>query len=83
VLNSAKHPAAVLAAICLVAQSGCSSSRDSGQSPAPTVSVIPAPQKVAVAAGTLILLIAILDELVLEWTGRRVRAKHDAALHHE
>jgi hypothetical protein len=35
------------------------------------------------AAGTLVLLIAIVDELILEWTGRRSHAKHDAALHHE
>jgi len=39
--------------------------------------------QLAMAAGTLVLLIAILDELVLEWTGRRGRAKSDAALHHE
>ncbi len=39
--------------------------------------------QLAMAAGTLVLLIAIADELVLEWTGRRVRAKSDEALHHE
>jgi TRAP-type C4-dicarboxylate transport system permease small subunit len=39
--------------------------------------------QLAMAAGTLILLIAVADELVLEWTGRRVRAKSDATLHHE
>jgi TRAP-type C4-dicarboxylate transport system permease small subunit len=39
--------------------------------------------QLAMAAGTLVLLIAIVDELVLEWTGRRRHAKHDAALHHE
>jgi TRAP-type C4-dicarboxylate transport system permease small subunit len=39
--------------------------------------------QLAMAAGTLVLLIAILDELVLEWTGRRGRVRSDAALHHE
>ena len=39
--------------------------------------------QLGMAAGTLVLLIAILDELVLEWTGRRGRARSDAALHHE
>jgi hypothetical protein len=35
------------------------------------------------AAGTLVLLIAFADELVLEWTGRRARARSGDALHHE
>jgi TRAP-type C4-dicarboxylate transport system permease small subunit len=39
--------------------------------------------QLAMAAGTLILLLAVADELVLEWTGRRSRAKSDAGLHHE
>ena len=39
--------------------------------------------QLAMAAGTLVLLIAFVDELVLEWTDRRVRAKPDGALHHE
>jgi len=39
--------------------------------------------QLAMAAGTLVLLIAFADELVLEWTGRRVRAKSDVALHNE
>ena len=39
--------------------------------------------QLAMAAGTLVLLIAILDELVLEWTGRRGRTISDAALDHE
>ena len=39
--------------------------------------------QLAMAAGTLILLIAFADELVIEWTGRRVHAKPGEALHHE
>ena len=39
--------------------------------------------QLAMAAGTLTLLIAVADELALEWTGHRLRAKSDAALHHE
>jgi TRAP-type C4-dicarboxylate transport system permease small subunit len=39
--------------------------------------------QLAMAAGTLILLIAVVDELVLEWTGRRTGAGSGAPLHHE
>jgi TRAP-type C4-dicarboxylate transport system permease small subunit len=39
--------------------------------------------QLAMAAGTAVLLVAFVDELVLEWAGRRVRAKADAALHNE
>ena len=39
--------------------------------------------QLAMAAGTIVLLIAFADELVLEWKGRRVRAKADEALHNE
>ena len=39
--------------------------------------------QLAMAAGTLVLLIAFADELVLEWTGRRVREAAGGALHHE
>ena len=39
--------------------------------------------QIAMAAGTLIMLIAFADELVLEWNGRRESAKADEALHHE
>ena len=39
--------------------------------------------QLAMAAGTLVLLIAFVDELVLEWRGRRVRAKPGEALHNE
>jgi TRAP-type C4-dicarboxylate transport system permease small subunit len=39
--------------------------------------------QLAMAAGTLILLIAFADELVLEWQGRRAHAKSDEALHNE
>ena len=39
--------------------------------------------QIAMAAGTLIMLIAFADELVLEWNGRRESAKSDEALHHE
>jgi TRAP-type C4-dicarboxylate transport system permease small subunit len=39
--------------------------------------------QLAMAAGTAVLLVAFVDELVLEWTGRRVRARSDEALHNE
>ena len=39
--------------------------------------------QLAMAAGTLVLLIAFADELALEWTGRRAHAKSDVALHNE
>jgi TRAP-type C4-dicarboxylate transport system permease small subunit len=39
--------------------------------------------QLAMAAGTLVLLIAFVDELVLEWTGRRVVERSDEALHNE
>jgi len=39
--------------------------------------------QLTMAAGTLVLLIAFVDELVLEWTGRRTHAIPDEALHHE
>ena len=39
--------------------------------------------QLAMAAGTLIMLIAFADELVLEWTGRRESTKSGEALHHE
>ncbi len=39
--------------------------------------------QLAMAAGTLVLLIAFADELVLEWTGRRVQRASGEALHHE
>ena len=39
--------------------------------------------QIAMAAGTLILLIAFADEMVLEWTGRRGGTKPGEALHHE
>jgi len=39
--------------------------------------------QIAMAAGTLVMLVAFADELVLEWTGRREIAKSDEALHHE
>jgi TRAP-type C4-dicarboxylate transport system permease small subunit len=39
--------------------------------------------QLAMATGTLVLLIAFVDELVLEWTGRRTRAIPEEALHHE
>ena len=39
--------------------------------------------QLAMAAGTLVLTIAFVDELVLEWLGRRVHAKPDEALHNE
>jgi TRAP-type C4-dicarboxylate transport system permease small subunit len=39
--------------------------------------------QLTMAAGTLILLIAFVDELTLELQGRRVQAKSDVALHNE
>jgi len=39
--------------------------------------------QLAMAAGTLILLIALVDELVLAWTRRRTAAPSGEALHHE
>jgi TRAP-type C4-dicarboxylate transport system permease small subunit len=39
--------------------------------------------QLAMAAGTVVLLIAFVDELLLEWTGRRMRAKPGEALHSE
>ena len=39
--------------------------------------------QLAMATGTLVMLIAFADELVLEWTGRRESTKSDEALHHE
>ena len=39
--------------------------------------------QLAMAIGTIVLLIAFVDDLVLELTGRRIRAKADAALHNE
>jgi len=39
--------------------------------------------QLTMAAGTLVLLIAFADELLLEWTRQRVRAKSGEALHHE
>jgi TRAP-type C4-dicarboxylate transport system permease small subunit len=39
--------------------------------------------QLAMAAGTLVLLIAFVDELALEWAGRRVHAKPGEALHNE
>jgi TRAP-type C4-dicarboxylate transport system permease small subunit len=39
--------------------------------------------QITMAAGTLVLLIAFVDELVLEWTGHRVQVKPEEALHNE
>jgi TRAP-type C4-dicarboxylate transport system permease small subunit len=39
--------------------------------------------QIAMALGTVILAVAFLDELVLEWQGRRVVATSDEALHNE
>jgi len=39
--------------------------------------------QLAMAAGTIVLAVAVVDELVLEWRGRRVQAADDEALHHE
>ena len=39
--------------------------------------------QLTMAAGTLVLMIAFADELVLEWTGRRRQASSGEALHHE
>ena len=35
------------------------------------------------AAGTLILLVAFVDELALEWRGERIVVQSDEALHNE
>ena len=39
--------------------------------------------QLSMAAGTLVLLIAFADELILEWTGRRAQLASGEALHHE
>jgi len=39
--------------------------------------------QLAMAFGTVVLLIAFVDELALEWRGARVRRSSDEALHHE
>jgi TRAP-type C4-dicarboxylate transport system permease small subunit len=39
--------------------------------------------QLAMAAGTLVLLIAFVDELALEWRGERVQASSDEMLHNE
>lgn len=39
--------------------------------------------QLAMAAGTVVLLIAFVDEFVLAWTGRRKSARSGEALHHE
>jgi TRAP-type C4-dicarboxylate transport system permease small subunit len=39
--------------------------------------------QLAMAAGTVVLLVAVLDEFFAELTGRRHRARSDAALHNE
>ncbi|MBI2771593.1 MAG: TRAP transporter small permease [Burkholderiales bacterium] len=39
--------------------------------------------QITMAAGTLILLVAFIDEWVLEFRGRRVTAETEEALHHE
>ena len=39
--------------------------------------------QISMALGTIVLLIAFVDELVLEWRGARVHATADEALHHE
>lgn len=39
--------------------------------------------QLAMAAGSVILLIAFVDELVLEWRGQRVQPSSDEALHNE
>jgi TRAP-type C4-dicarboxylate transport system permease small subunit len=39
--------------------------------------------QLAMAAGTLVLMIAFADELFLEWTGQRADAKAAEPLHHE
>jgi TRAP-type C4-dicarboxylate transport system permease small subunit len=39
--------------------------------------------QIAMAIGTLVLLIAFVDELVLEWQGRRIEKTSDEALHNE
>lgn len=39
--------------------------------------------QIAMAVGTLVLAIAFIDELVLEWLGKRVALSSDEALHNE
>ena len=39
--------------------------------------------QIAMAAGSLILLVALIDELVLEWRGQRVQVASDEASHNE
>lgn len=39
--------------------------------------------QLTMAAGTLVLLVAFVDEFVLEWRGQRVQAGSDEALHNE
>ena len=39
--------------------------------------------QLTMAIGTLVLLIAFVDELVLEWQGKRVQPSSDEALHNE
>ena len=39
--------------------------------------------QLTMAAGALVLLVAFIDELVLEWTGKRVQAVSAEALHNE
>jgi len=39
--------------------------------------------QLAMAAGTIVLAVAVVDELVLEWRGRRVQVADEEALHHE
>ena len=39
--------------------------------------------QLSMAAGTVVLAVAFIDELVLEWRGRRVQATSDEALHNE
>ena len=49
----------------------------------PMPSLLRTGPQLAMAAGSLILLIAFIDELVLEWRGQRVQASSDEALHNE
>lgn len=39
--------------------------------------------QLAMAAGTIVLAVAFIDELVLEWRGRRAQTSSDEALHNE
>ena len=54
-LISGRRAIAALAAICVLGLFACSSRRDVGEAPAPTVSVIPAPETVTTAAGNITL----------------------------